>query len=104
MHKHAAPTALAMALTITMLTLAISASLTPANAAGIGPGPCRADQVTAWAHMFGVSPSFMLERYCFCQCWGDEMRRIHTETPTSNAKKSQACGSKCVNAFEARRR
>jgi hypothetical protein len=32
------------------------------------------------------------------------MRRINTETPTSQTTKSMACQSKCVNEFEARRR
>jgi hypothetical protein len=86
-----------------MLALAVSASLTPANAGG-PPPPCRPDQVTAWAHMFGVSPSLMLESYCFCQCNNDAGRRIHTETPTSNHKKTMACNAQCVNAFEASRR
>jgi hypothetical protein len=87
-----------------MLVLAVSASLTPAANALGPPPPCRADQVTAWAHMFGVSPSLMLESYCFCRCRVDAMRRSHTETQTSNFEKSQACGSKCLNEFEARRR
>jgi hypothetical protein len=101
MQKHAALTALAIAL-ITMLTLAVSASVTPANA---GVCPRSADQATAWAHMFGVSPSLMLESYCFCRCYGDYVRRrINTETSTSNGTKLQACQSKCVNTFEASRR
>jgi hypothetical protein len=106
MRKYAAATALAIALTITMLALTVSASVTPANARGLGPGPCRVDQVTAWAHMFGVSRSLMEEGYCFCQCNKDAMRRINTETPTSQRRPfldGSACTAKCVNAFEAAR-
>jgi hypothetical protein len=99
MHKYAAATALALT---TMLALAVSASLTPANAR---VWPRSADQATGWAHMFGVSPSLMLESYCFCRCYGDYVRRrINTETSTSNGTKLQACQSKCVNTFEASRR
>jgi Spy/CpxP family protein refolding chaperone len=99
MRNYATATALAL---ITMLTLAVSASLMPANATHV----CArsADQATAWAHMFGVSPSLMLESFCMCQCQRDAMRRFHTETQTSNAEKSSACSAKCVNEFEARRR
>jgi hypothetical protein len=87
------------------LVLAVSASLTPANA-GSKLCPTSSDTVTitAYAHMWGSSPSGALEYYCLCRCNADAMRGINTETPTFRDKKYQACSAKCVNAFEASRR
>jgi hypothetical protein len=84
-----------------MLTLVVLASLTPANS-GSTLCPGSADTVTAWAHMFGVSPSLAQEKYCSCQCWWDAMRR--SQPLMSNNKNYQSCSAKCVNAFEAARR
>jgi hypothetical protein len=100
MRKYAALTALGIAL-ITMLALTVTASLTPANA-GLGcPGNSDA-AVTAYAHMFGVSRSLVLESCCSIQCGRDAIQRVGRAD--RDDKKYQACLSKCVNAAEAARR
>jgi hypothetical protein len=88
-----------------MLVLTVSTSLTSASATNPKcPRSSDTVTITAYAHMSGESPSMALQYYCICRCNADAMRRINTETPTSQTTKSMACQSKCVNEFEARRR